>query len=209
MKPYLFALLFAANCSVCSAAAIYANGLPDLDSANARAITMFRSADDFVLASSWNMESIRFWMVAVDDPPSFSGSITYAIYQNSGGNLGGLVQSATVNGIAAGAPDPITQFIYSMYVVNFNLPAPHEGPNLTTSDASPDVYWALVNGVSGNAKQNPNPAIPANSVGEELAFTLNGTAAGVPEPGTIPLCLIGLGALGIWQRRQRQLRSPR
>lgn len=89
----LLASALAAN----AATMIFDNGTPDVTSSSSRGITIFRSADDFTLANAANVSSVRFWMV--DQPGNFSGSITYAFYQNSAGALGSLISSATVSGI--------------------------------------------------------------------------------------------------------------
>ena len=211
MRPILLAFLLAASGSTLSATLVYTNGAPDLNSADSRSIAIFRSADDFALGSLTSLTSIRFWMVA--QTGEFSGIITYAIYQDSAGSLGTLVDSATVNGIAAVFLNPIPVNIHNMYLVDFNLPAPlalgagtywlelHEGVNLTTGDGTNNVLWAMSNAVAGNARQSPIPTIPSFDVDNELAFELY-DASPVPEPSTISACALGLVALLIlrWRR---------
>jgi len=212
-------LTLVASALVANAAPLlFDNGAPDLNSPNARSITIFRSADDFTLGSGANVSSIRFWMV--DQPGNFSGSITYAFYQNSAGALGSLISSATVSGITPLFLNQIPVNVHQIERVDFDLPAPlalaagtywlelHDGSTLTTAanPNTPNVLWARVpGGPVGNAKQNAIPNLPSNNIGNELAFQLfgNSTSTAVPEPTTISLCAFGLLALAVSRRKLR------
>jgi len=182
-----------------------------LDTITDRTMTAFRVADDFTLAGPANVVSAQFWMTIVGAPSSFSGNITYAIYNNSAGTLGSLVATNTVSGltpIPTGGPSGGGLG----YLVQFNLVAPvalgaggywlelHEGTTLTQDDFS-SVYWAT-SAQTGNAKQDTVPTLPTTNTNKELAFRLFDTAVGVPEPGSITMIGLGLVALGFRARRQ-------
>ena len=216
--------LLAAALAANAATMIYDNGTPDVTSSSARGITAFRSADDFTLANAANVSSVRFWMV--DQPGNFSGSITYAFYQNSAGALGSLISSATVSGITPLFLNQIPGNIHQIERVDFNLAAPlalatgtywlelHDGSSLTTvaNANTPNVLWAIVSGNPvGNAKQDVIPNLPTSNTGNTLAFQLfdNSTAStnAVPEPTPVSICAISLAVLAIRRRKSRKDRN--
>ncbi len=192
----LTALLVACNLMVSAADTLYSNGQPNTTSPNSRGMALFRCADNFTLASPVSVSSIRFWMVA--QPNNFSGSITYAFYNDSSGALGSVVSTATVSNITPVLLNQIPGNVHSIYLVDFNLPTPltlapgtywlelHDGSNLTTvaNPNATNVLWAIVPGVSGNAKQSSVPNLPSGNTGQELAFQLLGSVITVTPPST-------------------------
>ncbi len=215
MKPIILAALFAAVSAIAPAATIFDNGAPDLVGANARSITIFRTADDFVLGTSATVDSVRFWMLA-QPQEVYSGTLTYAFYQNSAGSLGAVVSTGTVNGIVPVFLSQVAQNIHAIYQVDFNLLAPlalgsgtywlelHDGPSLTNAGSTQVLWQNLASIAGGNSKQNQNPQLPSNNVGGAQAFQLLGTvgSTSVPEPATMAATVIGLAALGLLRRRQ-------
>ena len=214
MKTLLLCLL--ATGLTAPAALIFSNGTVDTNAANARDITIFRTADDFTLASAVTLDSVRFWLAA--EPGDFAGTLTYAIYQNAGGALGTVVNTATLNGVTPVLLNQIPQYIYSMYQVDFVLPVAqplsagtywleiHEGASLVTATQDLNVYWAVAGfGATGNAKQSSTPTLPSGATTSAMGFELYGSAAapttGVPEPGTWALCLAGLAAAAALRAR--------
>jgi len=215
-------LAILASALAADAAMIFNNGSPDVNFPQSRNMSAFRLADDFILTSAANVASVRFWMV--DLPGDFSGSITYAVYQDSAGAIGSLVTNgtATVSGIT---PVFLSQLLGStskLERVDFNLSTPlalaigtywlelHNGSSLTGfGDVGDDVSWAMVTGnPAGNAKQNKNQDPLSTDTGSTLAFQLfdNSTGAtinAVPEPTTISFIGIGLAALAISRRKRR------
>lgn len=216
MKYLPAALLFLFATSFASAGLIVSTGTPDFTQPNSRGIDTFRVADDFVLAGPASIDSIRLWLVT--QPGEFQGTLTYAFYQNSAGALGSLIQSGSVSGITLQNTTQIPGNIHSISQVDFSLPSAlalgagtfwleiHHGSSLTTSTGFSNVLWALTStgGVGGNAKQNPNPGLPSNSVNNELAFQLfgNDTVSPVPEPATVSISLVGLAAIGLLRVRR-------
>lgn len=212
---FLTAALLLIMSASASAGLIYSNGNPDTNNVSSRGMTIFRVADDFTLGAGATVASVRFWMVA--EPGNFSGSITYAVYQDLGGALGSVVNTGTVSNIAPLLLNAIPGNIHSVYLVDFNLPALlalgagtywlelHDGSSLSTANNpnTPNVLWAIVPGVIGNAKQNAIPTLPSSNTGNALAFELfDAGASGVPEPGTVLTSLFGLVGLGFASQRK-------
>jgi uncharacterized protein (TIGR03382 family) len=208
--------LLAATSGLAPAAVIFANGTPDESKANARSISLFRSADDFTLASASTIDSIRFWMTATDQ--GFAGNLSYAFYQDANGALGSGVSSGSFTNVTPLFLSAIPVNIHNNYLVDLNLPSVldlaagtywlelHDGATLTTNNNA-DVYWAIAANGPGNARQSQVPTIPTGQTTNALAFSLYGnvntTPTSVPEPSTITFSLAGLIALGLLRRRNR------
>ena len=214
MKAFVMSALLAASSALAPAAVIFANGTPDLTQADARGITLFRSADDFTLGAAAGIDSVRFWMLATDT--GFGGTLTYAFYQDAAGALGSVISSGTISNITPVSLGQVPAFIYYTYQVDFNLPSVlnlaagtywleiHDGSDLTT-DTKKEVYWSIANTGPGNALQSQVPTLPSGETGNALAFSLNGTLStaptGIPEPSTISISLAGLIALALLRTR--------
>lgn len=212
--------LLAASLLSAPAATIYNNGAPLV--AGVRDISLFRSADDFVLAAGANVAAVRFW-ISTTDPiqanpeTNFSAAITYAIYANNAGSLGAVLASGTVTGLTSmPTGQSHSGSNAGMNVLDFDLVSPvalaagtywlelHEGLTLGTSDGS-NIGWETSAGSGGNAKQGfAVNGVPTGSTGNELAFQLFDTpfqTAATPEPGTLAVAALALVAMGV-RRRQ-------
>lgn len=194
-------------------AQIFTNGTPDQSQANARGISLFRSADDFTLSTASSISSIRFWMLATD--VSFAGVLSYAFYQDNAGALGSVVYSNSVSSVTPQFLSHVPSFIYNTYLVDINLPSAlnlnagtywlelHDGATLTTNN-NVNVYWSIAAQGPGNARQSQVPNIPTGATNNALAFSLfGGPQTTVPEPSTMVLSFAGLVALGLVRARKR------
>ncbi|MBL8216071.1 MAG: PEP-CTERM sorting domain-containing protein [Bryobacterales bacterium] len=204
-----------------SGATVYDNGAPLVG--QVRDISLFRSADDFVLASNGNIAAVRFWIsstspIVADPQTNFSGSISYAFYADSSGSLGTLLASGTVSGVTAVPTGSIHSGTNAgMSVIDLDLTSLvalaagtywlelHEGPTLSTSDST-NIGWEASANSGGNALQGlAANGLPTSGTLNNLAFQLfdtpfNNTAT-VPEPGTLGLAALALIAIASTRKK--------
>ncbi len=199
-------------------AAIISN-LPDNVGGNG--ITSARLADPFTLGAPATVGSIRFWWSMNTARPlsDFSGTITYAFYQDSGGAVGSGLGSGTVAGLIStptgnfasqgtcGAPNcPVQQVDFtltspiSLAAGNFWLEL-HEGATVTANDAT-TTFW-MTSAQTGGALTCTLPCASGFTLAlsKQYAYELNAAETGVPEPAT--LALVGAGLACVLLRRRR------
>ncbi|MBM3756998.1 MAG: PEP-CTERM sorting domain-containing protein [Acidobacteria bacterium] len=218
MHRIKFALAALALSVSAQAALIFNNGAPT--TLGVRDIGLFRTADDFALASAQNVAGIRFFYSwtspsVVEPADNFRGTITYAIYNDSAGSIGSQIATGSVSGLASTFTGIIIPGSNAkINAVEFNLVFAvalsagtywlelHEGPTLSTDDGT-GIGWILA-ADAGNAKQGLTAnGLPAGGVNNELAFELHDTASGatgVPEPGSVAL-MAGMAVLAALRRR--------
>ncbi len=215
--PLVVSTLLLALTTNAGAGLIYSNGVPD--NTDASNITTQRSADNFALASGATVGNIRFWWGPNGGQPlsDFSGTITYAFYEDAGGALGTMINSGTVSGVTSTPTGAFASICGGppncpILAAGLNLPSAvsfvpgtywlelHEGDTLTSNDGT-STFW-VTSAQTGDRKQSSSlcpgcgtPSVVGNS---ELAF---GLSQAVPEPSTIALVVIGLGGLLLRRRR--------
>ncbi|HEY2845668.1 MAG TPA: hypothetical protein VGJ09_18555 [Bryobacteraceae bacterium] len=190
------------------ASVIFDNGAPDLS--GTASIAGARTADDFTLGADTSVLSLQLWM-SVFPLYVFSGSISYAFYDDSGGSIGALIASGTRSGLTLTPVAPIY-----WYTLQFDLQDAvslaaghywlelHEGTSLSTDDGS-DMGWGASNEQSGYYKGGPLSAVPNTTYNWDLAFRLFDTQVPqiiTPEPDSILLTSLGLAYFGIRARRR-------
>ncbi len=206
-RAAVVALMLGAS-QAATAITVFNNGVPNLVSGTA--MTEFVVADNFTVASSFDITNIRFWS-AQDAPGAYQGSVAWAIYSD----LAGLPNSslnaglATVAGTASGGS---TGFLYGIY--SFDIPvtftlaagnywlALHNGPLSNTTTAG-DMLWATSGTGSGPASIYNNGGWIDS--GNELAFRVDGNVSVVPEPEGVALFLAGLAVCGGLRKKRPPL----
>ena len=159
-------------------------------------MTNFRVADNFTVAGAANLAAINFWYQAAFQTDL--SSVTYGIYQDSGGSLGTLLYSGT--GAPATSADT-NAFFAILSVPALALSAGtywlelHAGSTFTDDNGTITVWWsnaddngtavALMNGSGGV----PDSTAPGISGFEQMAFQLDSTTASssTPEPESLLL----------------------
>src|SRR5258708_1701555 len=168
-----FALCLVSITGVSTASTIYDSGNPLFVGTN---ITQSRAADDFTLASSASVTDVRFYgsVFSSTFPANFSGSITYAFYNNSSGALGSVISSGTVNSLSGVLWG--TCGTGACYTVDFALNSAvplvagtywlelHEGTALNTSDGVAVTWAGLNNGVGQPAQVTATPSLVLSAV---------------------------------------------
>ncbi|MEQ1886883.1 MAG: PEP-CTERM sorting domain-containing protein [Bryobacteraceae bacterium] len=193
------------------ATTVYGTNTPQFIGSN---ITQTRAADSFTIGSSETITDVQFFASVFSGvlADNFSGSITYAFYNDAAGSLGSIVTSGTVNGLTgvswgvcgAGQCSTIDFALNSA----LNLGAGtywleiHEGTSLSNNDGSA-ITWAGFNAVSGISlfSSSLETAPGTNSVSER-SFSLFNNAASVPEPSSMLLIGGGLAGILLYKRRK-------
>lgn len=88
---------------------VYDNGTPDYYDGYPL-YDFARSADDFTLTTASTLSSFTFWSAEVPGN-GFSGTLTYGIYADNGGDLGSLITSFATTSVAR-APTGVSLFDY-------------------------------------------------------------------------------------------------
>jgi hypothetical protein len=207
-------LLTAATLTTASAAQIYDNGAPAFVGIN---ITQIRAADNFTLASPDTVTDVRIYASTFSGllPANFSGTLSYAFYNDSSGALGSVIGSGSVSGLtgtAAGLCGTNT-----CYTIDFSLNSAlalgagtywlevHEGATLGTNDGTA-ITWAGWN-LSGSSLQSSSLATaPGTFRAAENSFILynNTSTSAVPEPSSAVMLLFGTAGLGLLRLRKRR-----
>ncbi len=181
-------------------------------------------ADNFsVTGSSWNVESLDFFGYQTGSTGFTFTGVTWSIRAGTDVNTATIVASGTsavTNGGQVGfrvTSTTLTNTQRPIFSINADI------PDLVLAPGNYFVTWALAGSGasgpfvppvlgtvgSGNALQSlSGAAFTTLSDGGSLLpfdvpFSINGTAAAVPEPGTLALWLAGgLVAVGISRRRR-------
>jgi hypothetical protein len=175
-------------------------------------MTRWIQAEDFVLSSAATLGTVQFW--DVQGSTSYLGSITWSIYNDSGGSPGTQLYSANttlVTRVLTGRNMSIGTTALAEWSDTFNINATlgagtywlglHNGP--LTSTARNEFYWetAATTGPNGvNAGMELNLAIGNalwSTTSQEHAFNLS-----IPEPATFGMVFAILLA-GVCGRRFR------
>lgn len=162
-------------------------------------------ADDFALGSAVTLDGISWWG-GDDGNASPDDDFLVRIYSSLSGTgtvLHTYAPGAVVTRTAAGLVDGAGNAVYRY---DFILAAPEALPagtyNLFVQNlGQTDWFWLQGSGNAAFAFRggDSDSWTPIQGQYYDVAFTLNGTT--IPEPGTVPLVLLAVGALLLARRR--------
>ncbi|AOW77657.1 hypothetical protein A3Q34_12825 [Colwellia sp. PAMC 20917] len=180
---------------IANAGLIYDNGGPSTYSAYS--IGSSETADDFILATAYDINSVEFYFQNFNGITGWGQDITYSFYNDNSGSIGSLI--ATGNGQNVTAVDSGLAWCCggNAWEVNFDLAstislnAGHYWLGLTGASGS-SPWWVTTSAISGYSGK-----INGSTVANDFAFSLS--SQDVPEPST--LAIFALGMIGLASRR--------
>jgi len=211
-----FTLLLLVGTFVHASTIVYNNGGPNQQNGNEA--TEWIQTEDFMLSSSTTVTGVEFW--DIETAPGYSGSITWWITGDSGGNpdfsnilgtgtLALATHTLTANGCSVLGTYCEYDNTFGLSValaggVEYHL-ALHNGP--VTDTTRSEFYWETTNpnGTQTGLECDLTTGACYNSWsnnGQEHAFILYGGTS-VPEPGT--LALLGTSVVGLAGVLRRKL----
>lgn len=196
---------------------IYDNG--SFVTSNARGISDFAVADDFTFSGTQTFDQGRIWLLSTASSSlgSFSGTLSWLIYDDNAGKPGSVLFSGTNSGAAITRTDTgANAFGGRIFQLDFPIASTtlgagtywfraKEGALGDLGDGT-TVFWMDSPSVTGfSSQQDTDELNPTSwgSIGRDRAFQLLTSSSSAPEPGT--LALVALGAVGgIVARRRRK-----
>ena len=159
------------------------------------------------------VEALRFWADSPTpnplDPgqPQWSGTISWAIYQNSGGSLGSVVDSGNTSSVTVTDTGVLEFGFFERFQLDFTIDPLalatgqywiefHDGSTIMGLPGN-HFYWDTAGADNLDAKWNLGPTLPTDPIvpSTGLAFELfdsNPVQTAVPEPSTMGLMALGL-----------------
>jgi hypothetical protein len=187
------------------AATVFNNGAPDQVYGTNMSGNVV--AEDFSLGSTYDISNIRFWSIQ-SKAADYSGSLSWAIYSNAGGNPGAVLKSGLSSAVGT-ATGLSTGFGYAEYVFDigttFQLAAGSYWLGLANSPLNPgnpsEMLWGTTSTATGAQAQYLDGSTWIDS-GNNLAFSIDGSVPVIPEPDTWALLITGMAVVAGFTRRK-------
>lgn len=163
------------------------------------------SFDDFKLAGGATVKNVSFTGGYFNGAPAGINAFTVNFYSDLAGAPGSLLQSTTISGDGSEALFGCDSFQCSNYSLDVNFAA--AGGTTYWMSIVPDMIfppqWGWAGGTGGDGASYQMFFGTGAAIEGDRAFTLNG-AAGVPEPASWALMIMGFGGVGAAMRSRRR-----
>ena len=159
--------------------------------------------DNFTLGASATITSVDWVGGYYNGSPSAISGFTLSIWGDSGGQPGALLATTSAGGNAGETLVSGNIYSYSLGIAGFAATGGSQYWLSIVPDIGFPPQWGWATSIAGDLVGYQDFFGTRSQVPTDFAFTLNGTAAVVPEPST--LAIAALGALGfvVTLRRRR------
>ena len=205
------------------ATVVYNNGGPNTLTAGDIELNQNTLYDDFSVSTAQSLNQVDFYIAqALPGASTYKGTVQYGIFDNTGGNTPGALDTSGSIANATIADQHTTDNVGAeIYLVSFNLTVPFALSanhtywlgltGATTTNSNDDVFWLQTSSSkgtlgaqhSGGSSLASNPSTTLFGGNLQLAFEFESVPIVAPEPASLGLLGFGLAAAGFAARRKR------